>query len=159
MMLSIALSCDAVGLYLNSQLTADSSLWEFFTPQAIRGFSLMFCFIPINNLALGTLPADQLKNASGLYNLMRNLGGALGLAVLNTFVRDRTTLHYSRLADYLSTTNQVFQDTILGLTEGLRDYIPGSEDLGALKVIFSLAQAQSLIMAFNDAFLLVSSFL
>jgi DHA2 family multidrug resistance protein len=157
-MLAIGLVSFAVGLHFNSLLTADSSFWEFFPPQAIRGFSLMFCFIPINNLALGTLPPDQLKNASGLYNLMRNLGGALGLAVLNTFVRDRTALHYSRIADYLSTTNQVFQDTLLGLMENLKDVMPGLEDLAALKVIFSLTQRQSLIMAFNDAFLFVSSF-
>ncbi len=49
--------------------------WEFFVPQAVRGFALMFLFIPINAVALGTLPPQRLKNASGLYNLMRNLGG------------------------------------------------------------------------------------
>ena len=44
----------------------------------------MYCFLPINSLALGTLPPEEVKNASGLYNLTRNLGGAIGLAVANT---------------------------------------------------------------------------
>ncbi len=50
-----------------------------FLPQALRGISMMFIFLPINALALGTLPAHEVQNASGLFNLMRNLGSAIGL--------------------------------------------------------------------------------
>ena len=60
-------------------------------PQVLRGVSLMICMVPVNNIALGTLPPDRLKNASGLYNLTRNLGGAVGLAVINTVLNDRWT--------------------------------------------------------------------
>ena len=49
--------------------------------------------VPINYLALGTLPPTKIKNASGLYNLMRNLGGAVGLAVINTLLDKRMDLH------------------------------------------------------------------
>ena len=45
---------------------------------------MMFVMLPVNQLALGTLPPAAVKNASGLYNLMRNLGGAVGLALINT---------------------------------------------------------------------------
>jgi len=53
--------------------------------------------IPINNVALGTLPPERVKNASGLFNLTRNLGGAVGLAGLNTILNDLTDLHLARL--------------------------------------------------------------
>ena len=53
----------------------------------------MLAMVPINNVALGTLPPERVKNASGLFNLMRNLGGAVGLAGINTFLNDRTDLH------------------------------------------------------------------
>ena len=53
----------------------------------------MCCMIPINLLALGTLPPDRIKNASGLFNLTRNLGGAFGLAAINTLLQSRTDLH------------------------------------------------------------------
>ena len=59
----------------------------------MRGFSLMFLFLPINQLSLGTLPPAALKNASGLYNLMRNLGGAIGIATLGTLATTRTAVH------------------------------------------------------------------
>ena len=66
-------------------------------PQVLRGVSLMLCMVPINNIALGTLPPERLKNASGLFNLTRNLGGAVGLALINTVLNDRMDLHLQRL--------------------------------------------------------------
>ena len=68
-------------------------------PQILRGFSLMLCMVPINNLALGTMPPDRLKNASGLFNLTRNLGGAVGLALINTLLDKRMDLHLERLRE------------------------------------------------------------
>ena len=70
-------------------LTKDWDFWELFVPQIFRGVGLMICMVPINNIALGTLPPERLKNASGLYNLTRNLGGAVGLALINTLLNDR----------------------------------------------------------------------
>ncbi len=83
-MLALGLGMFGIGAWMNSYMSVDWGFWEFFWPQAIRGFSMMFIFLPINALALGTLPPDEVKNASGLYNLTRNLGGAMGLAVANT---------------------------------------------------------------------------
>ena len=67
-------------------------------PQILRGFSLMLCMVPINNLALGTMTPDRVKNASGLFNLTRNLGGAFGLALINTLLDKRMDLHLERAA-------------------------------------------------------------
>ncbi|MFV9874936.1 MAG: hypothetical protein AB8U25_00740 [Rickettsiales endosymbiont of Dermacentor nuttalli] len=73
---------------INTNLTTESGLGDLFWPQAIIGFSLMFCFLPITTISLGTLPKSEIKNASGLYNLMRNLGEAIGLALNNTWLQD-----------------------------------------------------------------------
>ena len=70
----------AVGTYWMTYLTKDWDFWELFWPQVFRGVGLMIAMIPINNIALGTLPPERVKNASGLFNLTRNLGGAVGLA-------------------------------------------------------------------------------
>src|SRR3546814_10446663 len=70
----------AISNYMMLNITWEWDFGDFFLPQVLRGVGLMFCIVPINSLALGTLPQSQLKNASGLYNLMRNLGGAIGLA-------------------------------------------------------------------------------
>lgn len=58
-----------VGTWIASAITADWDFHELLIPQILRGCSLMPCMVPVNNLALGALPPQQLKNASGLYNL------------------------------------------------------------------------------------------
>ncbi|MBC7737308.1 MAG: DHA2 family efflux MFS transporter permease subunit, partial [Candidatus Saccharibacteria bacterium] len=88
-----------------TNITADWDFTELLAPQILRGMSLMLCMVTINNLALGTLPPERMKNASGLFNLTRNLGGAVGLALINTVLMQRGKLHYARLADDVSWTN------------------------------------------------------
>ena len=77
----------AVGTWQASFITADWDFWELLVPQMFRGFSLMLCMVPINNLVARHDAAATIKNASGLFNLTRNLGGAFGLALINTTAR------------------------------------------------------------------------
>ena len=109
LMLCLGMGMFALGSWLNGELTAESGYWEFFVPQAIRGGALMFCFLPINTLALGLLPVEEVKNASGLYNLMRNLGGAMGLAVANTLMLYLNKTHYAALRESISATDEIGQ--------------------------------------------------
>jgi DHA2 family multidrug resistance protein len=92
----------AVSSFDLTDITGDWAFGELFLPQALRGVSLMFCMIPINVVALGTLPPDRIKNASGLFNLMRNLGGAFGLAGINTVLQSRSDLHVQRLSEHVA---------------------------------------------------------
>ena len=109
LMLCLGMCLFALGCWLNGELTAESGYWEFFLPQAIRGGALMLCFLPINTLALGLLPVEEVKNASGLYNLMRNLGGAMGLAVANTLMLTLNKTHYGALRESVSATDEIGQ--------------------------------------------------
>src|SRR5215469_132636 len=74
----------ALGTYQMTWMTRDYDFYELLMPQILRGIGMMCAMVPTNNIALGTLAPERLKNASGLFNLMRNLGGAVGLAVINT---------------------------------------------------------------------------
>ena len=76
-MLIVGLLGFGTSTWLLNGMTADWDFAELMAPQIRRGLSLMVCLVPINNPALGTLPSARLKNASGLYNLTRNLGGAV----------------------------------------------------------------------------------
>ncbi|MDB5531147.1 MAG: EmrB/QacA subfamily drug resistance transporter [Devosia sp.] len=95
----------AAGTWSMSQLTADWSFNELLIPQIFRGVSMMLCMVPINNLALGTLAPERLKGGSGLFNLTRNLGGAVGLALINTILVNRTATHYEVLAEHITWSN------------------------------------------------------
>jgi len=155
-MLALGLSLFGTGVYLQSFETAEWGFWEFALPQAVRGISLMMCFIPINTLALGTLPPSELKNASGLYNLMRNLGGAIGLGALNTVLIDRLALHYQRLAENVTAARPAAQAFLDGLAGRLGDMIPTDADLAALRKLSDLVAREATVLAFNDALLLMA---
>ncbi len=88
----------AIGTWQMTYITADWDFWELLWPQVFRGIGLMFAIIPVTNAALGTLPPERVKNASGLFNLTRNLGGAIGLAAINTWFNDRLDLHLAAAA-------------------------------------------------------------
>ena len=157
MMLVFGLSLFALGLWLNSFLTAESGIVELFLPQAVRGFALMFCFIPINTLALGTLPPEKLNNASGLYNLMRNLGGAIGLAGLNTLLIDRLDLHWARLAEQINLARPVVQGRLEHLSGLLGTMLPGDPQHAAVRMLGNLVMREATVLTFNDALLAMAT--
>lgn len=156
LMLGIGLAFFGIGLYLNSALTAEWSYWEMFLPQAVRGFSLMFLFIPVNALALGTLPPDMLKGGSGLYNLMRNLGGAIGLAVINTSLTSRYDLHILHLSENITAARAGVGQALDGLTQMLVPRLGDEAPQAALATLARLAQREATVLAFADVLALMS---
>src|SRR5262249_11559775 len=91
-MLAFGMGLFAVAMYLTAGLTNQASFAELLVPQALRGVALMCCYLPANLIAFGTLTPDKLKNAAGLYNLTRDLGGAIALASLVPLMND--PLHF-----------------------------------------------------------------
>lgn len=129
---------------------------EFFLGQAIRGLSLMLCFVPINTLSLGTLPHDQLKNASGLYNLMRNLGGAIGLAIINSYLTSWNKTAYGHLRTTVTDRNPAFSSLVGGLADRLSDYALPDPARAAFKMITDLAHREASIVTFNQIYVFIS---
>jgi len=150
LMLVLGLSGFALGSWMNGNLTYDAGYWEFFWPQAIRGFSLMFCFLPINSLALGTLPPEEVKNASGLYNLMRNLGGAIGLAVANTLMIQLNKQHYAVLREAVTPGSPQAQTFLGGLQERMAG-LPDAES-AALRQLYGLVMREAEVLTINTLF-------
>jgi DHA2 family multidrug resistance protein len=155
-MLACGLALFGTGLLLTIYMTNEWGFWELFLPQAVRGVSLMLCFLPINMLALGTLPKEEVHNASGLYNLMRNLGGAIGLAAINTALIERFDAHKAYLAESLTPARSQVQGILEGLGGYLADKIPGDGDLAAIKTLSRLIEREAWVMTFSDAFLLLA---
>ena len=90
-----------LGLGLSALQSRVADFDEMFWPQVLRGIAIMFCLLPPTRLALGALTAAQVPDASGLFNLMRNLGGAIGIALIDTILYGRTIGHGLALRDRL----------------------------------------------------------
>src|SRR5581483_8738209 len=144
----------AAGTFWMVWITKDWDFWELFWPQIFRGVGLMLAIIPITNTALGTLPPERIKNASGLFNLTRNLGGAVGLALLNTVLNDRTDLHISRLHEAVTFANGAANETLATLANRFAG--AGEAQAMALKQLTMMVHQQAVVMAFADVFALLT---
>jgi len=135
--------CFALSMWLFAPITHDWGWRELLWPQALRGFGQQFAVAPVVTLALGSLPPSRLKLASGLFNLMRNLGGAIGIAVCGTILNDRTNEHFLHLAEHLNSSNSSAQAL---LSHG---------STSTLSQLWALAFREAQTQAFADAFLAV----
>jgi DHA2 family multidrug resistance protein len=144
-----------IGTWWMTYLTHDWDFWELVWPQIFRGFGLMMSMIPVNNISLGTLPPERVKNASGLFNLTRNLGGAVGLAVLTTILNDRTDLHIARLHEAVNWSRGPAVETLKNMTAHFKDFGADAQ-LMALKQLTNLAHREAMVMAFSDVFLFLT---
>lgn len=157
LMLALGLALYGTGAWMNGNLTAEAGYWEFFWPQAVEGFALMFCFLPINSLALGTLPPEEVKNASGLFNLMRNLGGAIGIAVASSLKIRYIKEHYAVLREAVAGGSREAEIFIANLQAQSAGFpLPDSEK-AALKQLYGWVFREAEVMAANDLFHLLGS--
>jgi MFS transporter, DHA2 family, multidrug resistance protein len=143
----------AVGTWEMTYMTQDWDFWQILWPQIFRGIGLMFAIVPVTNTALGTLPPERVKNASGLFNLTRNLGGAIGLAAINTMLDNRMDLHLARLHAAVNGAREPAIETLSRLTA----HFQGSDaHLMALKELMLMVRRQATVMSFADVFLMLT---
>jgi MFS transporter, DHA2 family, multidrug resistance protein len=154
LMLSIGFGLFAVAMYLTAQLTNQAGFVELFVPQVLRGVALMFCYLPANLIALGSLPQDKLKNAAGLYNLTRDLGGAISLAMIGTFMNERLHFHWNRLIEDINPARAAVQQFLEMQTNRLEALVPGDAGHAALKLLADLVQREALVLTYNDVIML-----
>jgi MFS transporter, DHA2 family, multidrug resistance protein len=157
LMLAIGLGLFAFSMYLTAGLTNQTGFWELLVPQAVRGIALMFCYVPANMIALGTLPQDTMKNAAGLYNLMRDLGGAIGLASIGTIMNARLHFHWNRLIEDLNPARAAVQQFLEAQTSRFESLIPGDPRHAAIKLLANLTQREALVLTYNDLLLLLGA--
>jgi DHA2 family multidrug resistance protein len=153
-MITAGLSLFAAGLWLFSYMTPDWGFAALFWPQAVRSFAIMLCIVPSVGLALGNFTGAELRYASGLFNLMRNLGGAIGIAVVNTWLQDATRLHMLRLSEAAGEAGRAARNAARGLAHGFAAYTPDAHhaQLMADGMLARIVGRAALTLAFNDVF-------
>ena len=127
---------------------------QFLLPQLLRGLPQVFAIAPSVTLGLGSLPPERLKYASGLFNMMRNLGGAVGIAVCGALLNSRTNLHFVAIASNLTPANGAMARLMDGQTARFAA-ATGSLANGhaaAVRQLFKLAYREAQTLAYADAF-------
>ncbi|MBX2831372.1 MAG: DHA2 family efflux MFS transporter permease subunit [Rhodospirillales bacterium] len=147
----------ATGLAMHGFNTSEVSFDELILPQIVRGMALMFCMLPVTNLALGTLPPEKIKNASGLYNLMRNLGGAIGMAAINTLLDKRIDYHFSLLSEHINPASTAFKNYLATIMARYSEMGIPDPHAAAMKFIVNLVTREASMISFNDVYLALAA--
>lgn len=150
--------CFTLSMWTFAPITHDWGWRELLLPQALRGFGQQFAVAPVVTLALGSLAPQRLKLASGLFNLMRNLGGAIGIAVCGTILNDRANVHFLHLAEHLNGSNSGAQALLsqVATADAARwngDTVHGAS--AAIHQLWTLTFREAQTQAFADAFLAI----
>jgi DHA2 family multidrug resistance protein len=154
--LALGLTLSAIGLYWNQFLTADSSFSELFWPQVFRGAGLIMSMVPSNFVALGTIPPMKLPNATGLVTVCRNLGGAVGLAGLNTMRLNYNNMHTQELGAAMDPSRPEVQSWLEAAEASLRAAGEGDPHGMAIIQLTHRLQVEAAVMTFNNLFLVMA---
>ncbi|HVL42280.1 MAG TPA: DHA2 family efflux MFS transporter permease subunit [Brevundimonas sp.] len=145
----------AWGMWDAHAVTSEWGFWQFAGVQALRGAGVMMAMIAAQQVTMSTLPPHMVKNASGLVNLSRNVGGAFGLALLNTSLTTNTASHMSELTQNISVTNGGMQAMLAGMQERFAGSIDPAG--AAMKAISGMLYKQATTLAFGDAFAMLAA--
>jgi MFS transporter, DHA2 family, multidrug resistance protein len=147
----------AAGLIANGFATYETDYDGLFWPQILRGAAVMFCLLPTTSLALEGQTADSIADASGFFNLMRNLGGAIGIALVDTVLELRPATHAARLVERLQAGDPVAA-AFVGLPLDRFHNVPlGPIDAATQETVRPLVERAAAVASFNDAYFLLSA--
>lgn len=144
-------------MWMLGHLTPQSGESDTQAGLLVRGLGLGLVFIPISTVAFAGLKGAQIAQGAALYNLLRQLGGSLGIAVLNTYITSMTAYHRANLVGNLYAGSLPLEQRLNGIAGALHGagYSAAAAQAGALRLLNQTVQAQATTMAYNNAFILL----
>ncbi len=156
LMTAMGFALFALGLGLSAFQTSATDFDEMLWPQILRGVGIMLCLLPPTRLALGNLAPTQVPDASGLFNLMRNLGGAIGLALIDTVIYGRAPVLGREIVARLQ-AGDVETAQALGIpTSVFASRIGQPIDAGTTALLAPLVEKMALVQAINEAWAMIA---
>ncbi len=145
-----------LSMWQHAHFTTDSGMSDFFWPLVWRGVGLGLIFVPLTNLSLADLPMSRIPNGTGLFNLMRQLGGSVGIAMSATLVTRFATIHRADLMANVTQYSAATQERLVMLERGLlaRGVAPGLVETKAVAILNGMVTRQALMLSFEQLFLL-----
>lgn len=144
----------AVSQFWLAALNLQAGFWDLFWPQFVQGVSLGLLFVPLTTITMDPIPKEEMGNATSQFNLMRNIGGSVGIALIQTFVTRQRQLHIGRLGEHITAYDPGTRLMLERLEHAFRaagaDAVTASHK--ALAAVWGMVQQQAAALAFLDAF-------
>jgi len=153
----LALALMSISLFMMSRYSLQISFMDAVYPRIIMGVGLAFLFVPLSAVTFAYIAREQMGNGTGLFNLMRNIGGSFGIAGVTTLLARRAQFHQARLVEHITPYNPVFQEgykrAVGGLVYGGQSYWMAQKE--ALGIVYGRVLRQAMMMSFVDCFWLL----
>ena len=158
LLLTFGCLVNAISLYMMSNLTLGMDYWSLTMPRVIQGFALGFIFVPLSTLTLATIRRDKLVNATSAYNVLRNLGGSVGIALATTYLAQRSQFHQHNLVSHVTIWDPATQDRLAQWTSHFM--AQGADSFTAqrraLAMLYHDVVGQAQVLAYADDFWLLA---
>jgi DHA2 family multidrug resistance protein len=156
--LAFGIIASAYSTHLMSQFNLLADFSSIIWPRIVLGLGMGFLFIPLTTITLSSIPKEDMGNATGIFNLLRNLGGSFGVASVTTMLARRAQFHQFRLVEHLTPFDRAYQWSTHQAAHGL--YYQGfdavTSNQGGLSLIYGRLIREASMLSFNDAFRLLS---
>jgi len=143
----------AFSTYMFSDINLQISMGNIVWPSIISGLAMGFVFVPLTTTAMGTLSNEQMGNASGVFNLMRNTGGSIGIAAMTTLLARNAQVHQAAIVSHLTPYDPAFQERVQQIQSALAHQMsPGSATQQAYASVYGAAVRQAMLLSYIDNF-------
>jgi len=137
-----------------SELNLQAGYWDIFWPQFVQGISLGLLFVPLTTISMDPIPKERMGNATSIFNLMRNIGGSMGVALSTSLLAHRQQVHTAILGTHVSLYDAATRDRLAAMAAGFR--AAGADAATAASqatlALAGLVQRQAAMLAFVDVF-------
>jgi len=146
-------------VHMMAQFNLQVDFNTIFWPRVVLGIGMGFLFIPLTTMTMSSIRKEEMGNATGIFNLPRNLGGSFGVAFITTMLARRAQFHQVHLVEHLSPFDRNFQIALPQISQMLQQkgFIPSLPDQGSLGLIYGEVIKQASVLSFNDVFYLLST--
>ena len=156
-LVALGLTVGAGTLLWLGQLNLNAGYWDVFFPQFVQGIGLSLIFVPLTTISMDPIPRERMGNATSLFNLMRNLGGSIGIAVTGTLLQRKTHVYSQVLGEHVSvyseTSRQTFETLRQGFIAGGTDPVTATQKTYA--ALQGMIMRQATMVSFVDIFRLL----
>jgi DHA2 family multidrug resistance protein len=156
-LLTVGLIVGGVTLLWLSELNLNAGYWDIFWPQLVQGVGMSMLFVPLTTVTMDPIPRERMGNATSLFNLMRNIGGSVGIAVTGTMLARRqqamTTVLGANVTPYSTTAQSMFERTRAGFIASGSDVVTATNR--AYAALFGMVQREAAMVSFVSIFQLL----
>lgn len=147
----------AASMFIMQQFTLEAGYWDFVWPRVILGVGLAMIFVPLTTVTLSTIAREEMGNATGMFNLLRNIGGSVGIAIAATLLARYSQFYQNSLVSNITPGNSLYQMEKAALKSGfmMKGIEATTADTMSLAALYGMIRRQAGMLSYNRIFFIV----